>query len=160
MAWTTPKTDLETGELVAASDMNAIGENFAALNHPATAAYTTAANVSLGNSDFADVDSDNLNLTITTTGGDVLVHFHGSVRLDGGDSAFFDIEVDGLRQGGDDGISNSNFHHAREQYVRESVSFIRLIQGLSAGSHTFKLQMKTRGWIGISAGAQFWVREI
>ena len=31
MAWTTPKTDWETGELVAASDMNEIGENLAVL---------------------------------------------------------------------------------------------------------------------------------
>ena len=33
MAWTTPKTDWETGELVAASDLNAIGENLAVLDN-------------------------------------------------------------------------------------------------------------------------------
>ncbi|MCY4020248.1 MAG: hypothetical protein OXG39_12650 [Chloroflexi bacterium] len=42
MAWTTPKTDWNTGELVTAADMNAIGENFAALKNLQTsvAAYT------------------------------------------------------------------------------------------------------------------------
>ena len=36
MAWTTPKTDWTTGELVSAEDMNAVGENLAALKDPAT----------------------------------------------------------------------------------------------------------------------------
>ena len=33
MAWTTPKTDWTTGELVTAADMNAVGENLAADKH-------------------------------------------------------------------------------------------------------------------------------
>ena len=84
MAWTTPKTDWTTGELVAAEDMNAIGENLAALRTLAIAAYTTTAHIafpSSGNgSAFADIDSDNLNLTLSTSGGDVLVHFYGSMK--------------------------------------------------------------------------------
>ena len=150
MAWTTPKTDWATGELVAASDMNAIGENLAALKHPATAVGATTADISKTVGEFTDVDSDNLNLTITTSGGDVLVHFHGSVGLTGGREAYFDIEVDGTRQGGDKGISHSS---VSENVVRATVSFRRLIQNLSAGSHTFKLQVKTRIWMGLSAGA-------
>ena len=103
MAWTTPKTDWATGELVTAEDMNAVGENLAALKNLSTAVYTTTENIQLTSRDFADVDSDNLNLTITTGGGDVLVHFHGPVyvpRI----SAYFDVEVDGTRQGGDAGL--------------------------------------------------------
>ena len=71
------KTDWETGELVAAGDMHAIGEKFAALKHPATLAYKTTADIRRSLSQFEDVDSNNLNLTITTAGGDVLVHLHG-----------------------------------------------------------------------------------
>ena len=154
MAWTTPKTDWETGELVAASDMNAIGENVAALKQVSenVAVYTTTANASLGSSDFADVDSDDLNLTITTTGGDVLVHFHGSVY--GG--IYLDIAVDGSRLGGNDGILRN--HHHRNGSETSLLSFTRLIQNLSAGSHTFKLQAKSGSTL--FAGAQFWVREI
>ncbi len=70
MAWTTPKTDWSTGELVTAEDMNAVGENLAAL------------------------------------------------------------------------------------------SFTRLIQNLGAGSHSFKLQWKSRGAARVFRRAQFWVREI
>ena len=160
MAWTTPKTNWTTGELVAASDMNNIGENLAALKQPATAVYTTTADVQINSGTFVDVDSDNLNLTITTTGGDVLVHFHGSVHLGRREGVYFDVDVDGTRQGGVDGILRSYFYADKSGDVYEAMSFNRLIQNLSAGSHTFKLQWKTRGSILLKTGAQFWVREI
>ena len=155
MAWTTPKTDWATGELVTAEDMNAVGENLAALKNLSTAAYTTTENIQLTSRDFADVDSDNLNLTITTEGGDVLVHFHGPVyvpRI----SAYFDVEVDGTRQGGDDGLGRV---YGRDS-LRTIVNFTCLIQGLSAGSHTFKLKCRTTAAVDLGPSAQFWVREI
>lgn len=153
MAWTTPKTNWDTGELVAASDMNAIGENLAALDtvRETVAAYTTTADISdpLRNS-FGDVDS-NFNLTLTTAGGDVLMHFEARVYV--GDRRF-DVEVDGSRIGhSDNGIWRS---HSDDRYV----CFTRLIQGLGAGSHTFKLQSKGPNDRTLYAGAQFWVREI
>lgn len=152
MAWTTPKTDWTTGELVSASDMNAVNENLAALKNPATASFTTTADIVTPNNNrtFDDIDSDNLNLTITTTGGDVLIHFHGPFT-----SGFIiiDVEVDGTRRGDTNNgmvtTDNDRWHF---------VSFTRLIQGLNAGSHTFKLQTK-RGTT-LRAGAHFWVREI
>ena len=150
MAWTTPKADWATGELVTASDMNAVGENLAALKHPVTAAYTTTEDMSIPHSNiFVDLDSDNLNLTITTTGGDVLVHFHGVMTA--GDFRI-DVEVDGNRQG------DVNYGLRRGGPGNEFVSFTRLIQSLSAGSHTFKLQGRHDTVLRI--GAQFWVREI
>ena len=159
MAWTTPKTDWETGELVAASDMNAIGENLAALDtvRETVAAHTMTADiVATDESEFIDADSSNLNLTITTAGGDVLVHFHGEVRLPGRAWCNFDIAVDGIRQGGDAGIGQARIWNSGYFIV----SFSRLIQNLSAGSHTFKLQLKSGGTITLRPGAQFWVREI
>lgn len=163
MAWTTPKTNWATGELVTAEDMNSIGENLATLRHPITAvaAYTTTEDIRAEVTEFTDVDSDNLSLTITTAGGDVLVHFYGTTGRGGGHDfqGSFDIDVDGTRQGSDDGVVKVYF-----QYIKHRcVSFTRLIQGLSAGSHTFKLQWKSygsgRGLI-LHKGAQFWVREI
>ncbi|MCY3781938.1 MAG: hypothetical protein OXG78_16610 [Chloroflexi bacterium] len=156
MAWTTPKTNWATGELVTAEDMNAVGENLAVLRHPSTAvaAYTTTEDIVLpGTDSFADIDSDNLNLTITTSGGDVLVQFHGS--LSGGSSCILDVEIDGNRHGDTE-------HGVMDvygwKYTRPIVSFTRLIQNLSAGSHTFKLQAKSS--LTLVAGAQFWVREL
>ena len=78
MAWTTPKTDWATGELVTAADMNAVGENLAVLgNPPKPATLERPVSSTKGSrNDFVDVDSDNLNLTITTTGGMYWLHFH------------------------------------------------------------------------------------
>ena len=160
MAWTTPKTDWTTGELVSASDMNSIGANLAALKLPAPAVGETTAQISKNSGSFVDVDGDNLNLTVTTRGGDVLAHFHGSAHLNTGEEVHFDVDVDGTRQGGNDGILQSSFHASRWNNSYEAVSFTRLIQNLSVGSHTFKLQWKTNGGISLKAGAQFWVREI
>ena len=163
MAWTTPKTDWTTGELVSASDMNAIGENLAALRSlsATVAVYTTTGDIQIDSNTFVDVDSDNLNLTITTAGGDVLVHFHGSVHLNRREGGYFDVDIDGAHQGGNDGILRIYFSPPRDNGdAYKTVSFTRLIQNLSAGSHTFKLQWKTQGTILLKAGAQFWVREI
>ena len=160
MAWTTPKTNWATGELVTAEDMNAVGENLAVLGalRSTVAVYTTPADIDGLSTDFVDVDSDNLNLTITTAGGDVQVHFHGTVYCRTRRSVRIDVEVDGTRQGGDDGMVQTA--SPSQESVSEIVSFTRLIQNLSAGTHTFKLQWKTNQSITLYAGAQFWVREI
>ncbi|MDE2856775.1 MAG: hypothetical protein OXN94_02895 [Chloroflexota bacterium] len=71
MARTTPKTDWADGELVTAAHSNAIGENLAALLNPPTAVGALPARVETGSTDFIDVHS-NFNLSLTTTGGDVL----------------------------------------------------------------------------------------
>ncbi len=152
MAWTTPKTDWEVGELVSAGEMNAVGENLAEIDRvrKAVAAHATTADLSIPHSGtFVDIDSD-FNLTITTAGGDVLVHFHGVVANRG---LKIDVEVDGTRQGDAD-------HGLRYGGVdNETVSFTRLVQNLSAGSHTFKLQGRN-STTTLRRHAQFWVREI
>jgi L-2-hydroxyglutarate oxidase LhgO len=163
--WTTPKT-WSTGEALSANDMNThIRDNLGALKAPPTAAYTPdeAANYNTSQTTFVDVDASNLALTITTTGGDVMVGFHGHIFANGG-ICHLDVEVDGTREAGDDGITAvyTNNH--------EAVSFTLLITNLDAGSHTFKLQWKvTAGSAALYAGAgtanldvhpQFWVREI
>lgn len=162
MAWTTPKTDWETGDLVAAGDMNAIGENLAAMRSRVRAAYTTTADVTIAlETGFEDVDGDDLNLTITTSGGDVLVHFDGSITPSDSPGMSFDIEVDGVRLGGNDGILPFKNHYKGAE--TSVLSFTRLVQNLSGGSHVFKLQCKRANSpvsITLAAGAQFWVREI
>ena len=163
MAWTTPKTNWATGELVTAEDMNAVGENLAYLKSSRIAVGTTTAVVSTSATEFGDVDSTNLNLTLTTTGGDVLVRFHGLIRRANSDNdaqAYFDVVVDGNRQGGDEEIIQS----VAGDKVR-SVSIVHIIQNLSPGSHAFKLQWRRtarRTWqaVALEANAQLWVCEI
>jgi len=153
MAWTTPKTDWETGELVSADDLNAVSENLAELDRvrKTVAAHATTVDIRIPHSaTFVDIDS-HFNLTITTAGGDVLVHFHGVVTA----SDFkIDVGIDGTRQGQADHGLRYGGGHANN----ELLSFTRLVQNLSAGSHTFKLQGKND--TTLRAGAQFWVREI
>jgi hypothetical protein len=163
--WTTPKT-WSTGEALSASDMNThIRDNLGALKAPPTAAYTCdeVGDYATTQTTFVDVDVSNLALTITTTGGDVMVGFHGHIYANGG-ICNLDVTVDGAREAGDDGIT------AVHAAFREAVSFVRLITDLDAGSHTFKLQWKvSAGTATLYAGAgtanydlhpQFWVREI
>ncbi len=162
MAWTAPKTNWKTGELVAAADMNAIGENLAALKDRSStlASHTTPADIIMpGNNKISDIDADNLNLSITTAGGDVLVHFHGSFKPTNHALLRLHLEVDGARLEGDDSILRYQPHHSA---VHTSViSFTRLIQNLDAGAHTFKLQWQTNDGSGVLfKGAQFWAREI
>ena len=175
MAWTTPKTWV-TGEPLTASDMNThIRDNLDYLKDQVNDAprdsyeVNESSDYTTTSTSFVDVDATNLSLTITTTGRDVLVGFFGSVHQGSGSQyVYFDVDVDGARNGGDDGLifvrteAGGNIYH--------QPSFVVRISGLSAGSHTFKLQWKVSASTGtLYAGAgtgsrdvhpQFWVKEL
>lgn len=170
MAWTTPKT-WTTGETLTASDFNThIQDNLNALKDPPSANYDVneASNYTIASGTFADVDATDLALAITTNGGDVMVGFHGYVSATGGapNVVHFDVHESsgGARLGGDDGMIAIA--------TTGDAAFTRLITGLSAGAHTFKLQWKTNtssSTATLFAGAgtsnydlhpQFWVREV
>jgi hypothetical protein len=168
MAYTTPKTWV-TGELVTATEMNTyMRDNQNALKSPPTDSYVLneGSDYTTTSTSFVDVDATNLALTITTTGGDVFVHFHGSVNSNTY-RIYFELDVDGSPHAGDDGITHS-FNSGGND--RMTITFTRLITGLSAGSHTIKLQWKSSSsTITLFAGAgtsnvdvhpQFWAREV
>lgn len=164
MTWTTPRT-WSTGELVTASLLNThLRDNLDALKNPPSDSYLAneSANYTTTSTSFVDVDATNLVFTLDTGGGDVQVAFNGVVGGNG--TVYFDVEVDGVRFAGDDGITrtiNGSTH---------ALSFIILVEGLAAGSHTFKLQWKVSASTGtLYAGAgtanfdvhpQFWAREV
>ncbi len=165
MAWTTPKT--WTSEPLTSLDLNThLRDNLEALKDPPGASYTLneSVNYYTTSTTFVDVDASKLALTITTGGGDVMVHFHGVVAASSG-RVNFDLDVDGTRVAGDDGIT-------RLDTITAPVSFTRLISGLAAGSHTFRLQWRVSSGANATlyAGAgsavqldlhpQFWVREV
>ena len=123
--------------------------------------YTT------GSTSFVDVDGTNLSLTITTSGGPVLVGWTMPL-LTGTGKVFFDVEIDSVREGGNDGIAR---HGNISTFAASQTSGIAyLVTGLSAASHTFKLQWKvSAGSATIFAGAgtvngdvhgQFFVKEL
>lgn len=173
MAWTTPRT-WAVGEAITADLLNEqLRDNLSVLKDPGSANYEAdeTGDYTTTSSSFVDVDATNLALTIETNGGDVLVHFHGSIKnSNAGGIMFFDIDVDGTRHGGDDGCIVVENPDAATASQRIAISFTRLITGLAAGSHTFKLQWKrSAGTITLYAGAgstngdvhpQFWAREV
>jgi hypothetical protein len=165
MAWTTPKT--WTSEPLTSLDLNThLRDNLEALKDPPGTSYVLneSANYYTTSTSFVDVDGSKLALTISTGGGDVMVHFHGVVAAASG-RVNFDLDVDGVRVAGDDGIT-------RLDTITAPVSFTRLISGLAAGAHTFRLQWRVSsgGSATLYAGAgstvqldvhpQFWVREV
>ena len=161
MAWETPKT--WASEPLTSIDLNEqVRDN---LNHlkdrfdgtSAAAQYISTSDYSTSGTAWVDVDSTNMALTITTTGGDVLVTANGNVSNNNDSrTAYIGVDVD----------SGADFAQLYEQ--KEGVDGIHsfgsswIFTGLSAGSHTFKLQWKlsysrTRK---MYTGALFDVREV
>lgn len=141
-------------------DATGVGGNFAEYTLDEVADYTTTS------TSFVDIDATNLALEITTTGGDVLVHFHGAFTTTQSSARVsLEIDVDGSPVGGEGGILKGR--SSLNTPGATTLTFTRLITGLSAGSHTFKLQWSVGGGTATClAGAgidgihpQFWVRE-
>ena len=175
MTYTTPTTRV-TGELITAAIWNTdIVDNLTyLLARPATEhTANEGSNYTTNSSSWADVDATDYALTLDVKSGAVLVGFNGTVDLASnasGPMGHFDVDVDGARHEGDDGIIGcQNFNVG----LVHSLSFAVRIDGLSVGSHTFKLQWKATNTGGtpitLFAGAgtsardvhpQFWVQEV
>lgn len=174
MAWTAPRT-WSTGELVTATIMNThIRDNLDALKDPPTNLYNVdeASNYSTTSTSFADVDSTDLALAITTGGGDVMIGFSCNVVVGAAsDKVYFNVMVDGVDDVADDGLIGISASVSSVAAPGEPITFTYLKQGLSAASHTFKLRWKvdtgTTATLYAGAGTasgdmhpQFWVREV
>lgn len=165
MGWTNPKT--WAVEPLVATDLNThVRDNLNHLHdrmencasHQITTDYTTTSTT------FVDIDTTNLNLTLTTTGGKVLCGFFGAFEnpTSGSRAVYLDVEVDGTRFGDTaDGVIGSRFGGSGDP---GAIGFVILIDGLSDGAHDFKLQW--RGDLadskleGTDSASQFWVKEI
>lgn len=117
--------------------------------------YTTneVGDYSTTSASFVDVDATNLALTITTAGGDVDIWFTGTFKSTSALPFFLDVDVDGSPAAGDDGIIGCRMGSLNTN-GSQPLSFIFRVAGLSAGSHTFKLQWRTTGGtLTLHAGA-------
>lgn len=173
--WTHPAT-YSAGQLVTAADLNKTRDNLEYLKDPVTALHTfnQAADYSTTATTFVDVDATHLALTVTTTstlpgGGDLCIGFSGSAApAANGGLIFFDVLLDGVRIGGDDGLIA--LFNAAATVQPLPATFVIWKRGLAAGSHTLRLQWKVSANTGtLYAGAgtanrdlhpQFWVREV
>lgn len=136
--YTTPKT-WNTGDPLTAADMNTyVRDNVADLKKPAGGYYmlNEGSDYTTSSSSFVDVDSTDLNISADFSGqADIVVRFSATVT--GGTRVYFDIALDGVRQGGDDGIV------AFETSANgRGVNFFWRIPAPSAGTHAVKLQWK------------------
>lgn len=167
MAWTTPKT--WSSEPLTSIDLNTYvrdNQNHLKdrLDNAASRSVSGAVILSSTASEFVDVDPTNLSLTLITHGGDVLLGFTGALKHSGSNTTtYFNIAVDGVDYIADNGITGFTTSGDTGRY--KPLSFVVLIAGLSAGSHTFRLRWKTtrnnRASIDIvDLHPQFWAKEI
>lgn len=158
--WIQPIT-WEVDQLVTEGDLNEqLRDNLEWLKNPPRASAVLTANVATTSTVFVDVPG--LTVTLTTAGGALLVGFTGVAGNAGGPTVVFDVVVDGVSQGGVDGVVGSTAGVV-------PMSFVWLVDGLAAGAHTVKLQWKVSAGTGtLYAGGtaylrfkpQLWAREV
>lgn len=121
----------------------------------------TAGDVSTTSTSF--VDLTDASITLTTTARPVLIGLTGSCQNSiQGQNVMFDLDIDGTRQGGTNGLANLQADAANAQMT---IGLTYLTASLSAGSHTFKIQWRISSGTGtIQASSTqpyvFWVTEI
>ncbi|MCY4062378.1 MAG: hypothetical protein OXG53_08420 [Chloroflexi bacterium] len=169
MAWTTPKT--WSSEPLTSIDLNTyVRDN---QNHLKDRLDASASRVISGATlltttanDFVDVDTTKLSLTLTTHGGDVLLGFTGTVRNSARTgTTYLNVAVDGADYIADDGPISVRLATDVDSARNKPISFVLLITGLSAGSHSFTLRWKTSSNSTASMDIvdlhpQFWAKEI
>lgn len=165
MTYTAPTTFTDT--VATTSEFNTyIRDNERALKDPPSQNYEANELGDYSVSGDVWTDLTNMEGAIDTTGGDIFVGVTFSGKITSS-PAFINIELDGTRivdNATRSGVctvdsTSPNLH-----------SFVWLITGLSAGSHTVKIQARVNlGTLTIYAGAgtanydihpQFWVREL
>ena len=144
MAWTTPRTWVD-GEIPNQGQFNEqIRDNFNALYErtiAAAAARATATAVTTPNGTTADI----LSVTLTTTGGDVMVFFttegNTGTGSAGGTLSFFTK----LDNGADVLAYRFTGRHIDE--LNETSNFFRVLTNVPAGEHTITVRCED-GWSG------------
>src|SRR5688572_3120208 len=112
--WTAPRT-WANEELVTATMLNEqLRNNLEWLKDTPASVYTSSAAGDYSTTSTAWVDvAAAFSRTLTTEGGDVLIAFTGTVQLYSAQTGsyidvYFDIEIDGVAEAGDDGLTGSN----------------------------------------------------
>lgn len=165
MAYVTPIT-WDVDQLVTAEELNEqIRDNISALKTPPTdtVELDEASDYTTNSASWVDVGAA-LSLTLTTTGGDVMVGFMGTLVHTTGYRVYFNLEVDEADLVADDGICGL--------YVGTTpvlASFVYLVRGLAAGEHVILLRWKVEGGqvtlrtgqagSGSDVHSQFWAKE-
>ena len=141
MAWTTPKT--WSSEPLTSLDLNTyVRDN---QNHLKDRLDTGFSRIVSGGSPltttaeaFVDIDPIQLSLTLTTHGGDVLLGFTGTAQNSASNAVTsLNVAVDGVDYFADSGVIEFKSDGSGGNIRNKPLSFVLLISGLGAGSHTF-----------------------
>ncbi len=159
--WTQPRS-WSVGELTTAALMNQhLRDNLDWLKTPPQGIYTVPTSIAITSTSMVDIMSP---ITITSAGGAFLVGMQAGMSCSAAAViATFDLQVDGVSQGGGTGIA---FFNGTGTGTGFNPSFVFYVSPKTAGSHTFKLRASvSAGSATIYAtnsgyNAQFWVREI
>lgn len=169
MAWTTPKT--WSSEPLTSIDLNTYvrdNQNHLKdrLDASANRVISSGTALSTTANAFVDVDATKLALSLTTHGGDVLLGFTGTVQHDRSSAeTSFNVAVDGVDYIADDGVIGYKSDYDGDTDRMKPISFVLLISGLSAGSHSFALRWQTSAGNTASMDVvnlhpQFWAKEV
>lgn len=176
VVWTTPKT--WTSEPLTSSDLNAqLRDNLEYLHARPSDIEVLAGrgNYATTSATFVDVDATYFALSVTTTGGALLIGCNVLLRLAstaaGSRIVALNLLIDGALAAANDGITG--IYTSGTQTLETPVSFTWLTPALSAGAHTIKLQWKLssstsatcilRGGSGVADtdwNPHFWAKEI
>ena len=159
--WTQPRS-WSVGELTTASLMNQhLRDNLDWLKTPPQGVYIAPTSINITSTSLVDILSS---ITITSAGGAFLVGFQACLSCSAGSVVVtFDLLVDGVSQGGSNGIAVYNGTGVGTTF---NPSFVFYVAPKTAGSHTFKLRACVSSGsatiYAVSAGAiaQLWVREV
>jgi hypothetical protein len=149
MAWTSPPT-VSPGGLISASLFgNVIRDNLNYLHSGQPVqklVYAHTADYSTNLNTWSDVDATNLAFAMTLTTGRAIIDAHFTLGADNtsGSAALVDVIVDSTTRAG-----HTTYGLARvTQNSLDHVHITAVFTGLTAGSHTFKLQFRN-----LTAGA-------
>mgnify|MGYP000872344999 CR=1 FL=1 len=160
--WSQPRTWL-TGELATAALLNQhLRDNLDWLKTPPVAVQFPTSTVVVTSTAFTDIWSP---LNLTTAGGGLLIGVVSTVSLAGvGQVGEYDLMLDGVSQGGTDGVLI--FYQPVANYYLNG-SFTYYIPPIAAGAHTIKLRARVAvsntlsiyaSTVGVKS--QIWVREV
>lgn len=153
MAWTTPKTWVANEGLTAALFNTHIRDNLLALKSPPRGVknINEATDYTTTSTSWAYIDTTDVSITITTTGGDVTVFWLCNVKGSTSITVYFDLWIDGTPMGGDSGLVAQDINAGT---AGEAIPLIFRTNGLAAGSHQFRIVWRvSSGTATILAGA-------
>ncbi len=154
--WTDPKTWV-TGELVNATALNThLRDNLIYLKERGAFSYVereASYNITVngvGTTGWLNVDTANLTLTHNAEGGLLMVGTTFICRgsLEGYGTLHIDIEMDGARLGGPNGLHIADDFRGVPLY--QTYHVWTFVPNVSAGLHTFRLQWILNSIIGVS----------